>query len=163
VTRGDVLATVGVSAAILIVLALLHKELVLSAFDPTATAALGFPRSRLDAGLLVAVTVGLVVSIPAVGTLLSVALLTVPALAARLWSDRIATTMVISAAFGAASGLIGLCASALWRVAAGGAIALTCSAFFAVSLVIRLLRDRYRPAANLPADKAMPERAFTAY
>jgi manganese/iron transport system permease protein len=156
VSRGDVGAAIAVTGLVLAVLALLHKELVLSAFDPIAAAALGYPRSRLDAALLVVVTISLVVSIPAVGTLLSVALLTVPALTARLWSDRIGTAMAIAASIGAASGFVGLCASALWRIAAGGAIALTCSACFVVSLAIRVLRDSRRPAGTAPSQVLPP-------
>ena len=42
--------------------------------------------------------------VPAVGTLLAVALLTVPALAARQWTDRVGRMTVLAAAFGALSG-----------------------------------------------------------
>jgi ABC-type Mn2+/Zn2+ transport system permease subunit len=42
--------------------------------------------------------------------------------------------MTIGAAVGAASGLVGLCAAALWDIAAGGAIALSAGALFLFSL-----------------------------
>jgi len=134
VTNADIGTTIGVGVAVLGLLAVLHKELVLGAFDREGAGALGYRTVVLDGIVLAAITVTLVSAIPAVGTLLAVALLTVPALTARLWTDRLGTTMVLAAVFGAVSGALGLCASAVWSVAAGGAIALTTGALFAVSL-----------------------------
>ena len=133
---------------VLAVLAALHKELVLGAFDPAGARAAGYPATRLDAVLLVAVTLTLVVSIPAVGTLLAVALLTVPALTARLWTDRLGPTLALAAGLGAASGCVGLCAAAIWSIAAGGAIALTTGVLFAASLAV----TRWRSPRTAPRD-----------
>lgn len=133
VTRGDLLTTAVVGALLLAALALLHKELVLGAFDPDGAAAAGYRTALLDLGILSVVTVALVTAVPAVGTLLAVALLTVPALAARLWADRVAPAMVLAAAIGAGSGVVGLCLSAAFGIAAGGAIALTATAAFLLS------------------------------
>ena len=56
-----------------------------------------------------------VTTVPAVGTILSVALLSVPALTARLVTRRVGTAMVAGAAYGAAGGVLGLTASAGFR------------------------------------------------
>jgi ABC-type Mn2+/Zn2+ transport system permease subunit len=139
VTPGDVLATVLGGGVVLLALGALHKELVASAFDPTGAAALGYPVGRFDILVMAAVTVVMATMVPATGTLLSVAMLTVPALTARLWAERIGSTMAIAAGVGAASGLLGLAASTVWRVAAGGAIALVAAGIFGVSLVLHTL------------------------
>jgi ABC-type Mn2+/Zn2+ transport system permease subunit len=68
--------------------------------------------------------------------LLAVALLTVPALAARLWTERLGPAMAVAAAIGAASGVVGLCVSTAFDIAAGGAIALTRTAVFVASLLL---------------------------
>lgn len=151
VTNADIATTIGVGIAVLGLLALLHKELVLGAFDSDGAGALGYRTVLLDAIVLGAITVTLVSAIPAVGTLLAVALLTVPALTARLWTDRLGTTMLLAGIFGAASGAIGLCAAAIWSVAAGGSIALTAGAVFAVSLAATSIghRRRTRPPPRL--------------
>jgi manganese/iron transport system permease protein len=153
VTRSDIVTTLVVGAGVLLVLGLLHKELVLGAFDPTHAGALGYRTWLLDASVLAGVTVTMVTAVPAVGTLLAVALLTVPGLTARLWSDRIGPTMIIAALVGALSGVIGLCAAAIWSIAAGGAIALATGACFLVSFMVtswpRALRLASRP--NTPA------------
>ena len=133
VTRGDVVTTAVVGLLVLGALGALHKELVLAAFDPQAAAAAGYRTALLDLCMLAIVTVALVTAVPAVGTLLAVALLTVPALAARLWVDRVVPAMAVAAAIGAGSGVAGLCLSAVFGIAAGGAIALSASAAFVVS------------------------------
>ena len=101
--------------------------------------------------MLVAVTVTMATTIPAVGTLLSVALLTVPALTARLWTDRVGPTMAVAAAFGAASGVLGLAARRCGASPPGGAIGLAAAALFAVSLAATSVRAPARTTAGVGA------------
>jgi ABC-type Mn2+/Zn2+ transport system permease subunit len=139
VTRADLATTVVVGALLLAALAALHKELVLGAFDREGAAAAGYRTALLDLCLLSIVTVTLVTAVPAVGTLLAVALLTVPALAARQWADRVGPAMLVAAVIGALSGVVGLCLSAVYGMAAGGAIALSTAVAFALSAAGRRL------------------------
>jgi manganese/iron transport system permease protein len=137
VDRADLLTTLLVGAAVAVVLVVFHKELVFAAFDRGGAAAAGYRVAALDTLILVVVTIAIVVAVPAVGTLLALAMLTVPALTARLWADRVGPTMLVAALLGAASGVVGLLLSAAWSIAAGGAIALTAAAFFALSVAVR--------------------------
>jgi ABC-type Mn2+/Zn2+ transport system permease subunit len=137
VSAADLITTAAVGAVLVGVLVAFHKELVLGAFDPGGLTALGYPARRLDTLVLIVVTVALVVSVPAVGTLLAVALLTVPALSARQWTDRVGPMTVLAAGLGATSGVLGLCLSAVYDIAAGGASALTATALFALSAAVR--------------------------
>jgi len=148
VTSADIATTFVVGVLLLVVLTALHKELIHGAFDPAGLGALGYSDRTLDLVMLVVVTVALVTAVPAVGTLLAVALLSVPALAARQWVDRTGQMMVLAAAMGAGSGLVGLCLSAAFDVAAGGAIALTAAAIFLLSA---LLRSPHSPLAAAPS------------
>ena len=154
VTPADVVTTALGGGVVILVLAALHKELVASAFDPAGSAALGYPVRRLDTLVLAAVTITMATTIPATGTLLSVALLTVPALTARVWTDRVGPAMVIAAGVGAASGLLGLAASTLWRIAAGGAIGLAATALLALALAARAAQAAYSrsPLRALPSN-----------
>lgn len=156
VSRGDILTTVGVAVAVLGVLGALHKELVHGAFDPGGLGALGYSTRTLDVVVLVVVTVSLVTAVPAVGTVLAVALLTVPALAARQWVERVAPMMAVAAGIGAMSGVVGLAISAAWNIAAGPAIALTAAAIFGVSVAARVARTSIRrmPTNRLRATAA---------
>jgi ABC-type Mn2+/Zn2+ transport system permease subunit len=137
VTSADLVTTAVVGAVLIAVLVAFHKELVLGAFDPGGLTALGYPGQALEVLVLLVVTVALVVCVPAVGTLLAVALLTVPALTARQWTDRVGPMTVLAAALGALSGVAGLCLSAAFDIAAGGTIALTATAVFVLSAAVR--------------------------
>lgn len=160
VGTADVVATLVVGACIAAALALLHKELVLGAFDRQALVALGYPAAVLDAGVLALVAATVVTAIPAVGTILAVALLVAPAATARLWTDRVVSAMALAAALGALSGGVGLWVSLTWNVAAGGAIVLVAAALFALSLVVSP-RHGLIPVTGLlrqPAHAALPRR-----
>lgn len=149
----DLVVTAVTGVVVLAVLAALHKELVLGAFDRPGLQALGYPAVALDLVLLLAVEAVVVTSVPAVGTIMAVALITAPAATARLWSDRLGTTMAIATVLGAASGAVGLLVSQRWDIAAGAAIVLVAAAGFAVSLVLAPLRG------SLSARGASPEGA----
>ena len=135
VDRRDLLTTTVVGLVVLGSVAATHKELVLRAFDPEGAAAQGYPR-MLDLGLLLCVGATVVTAVPTVGTILSVALLSVPALTARLVTQRVSTAMVAGAAYGAASGVLGLTASAQWDLAAGASFALASASLFFVTFAV---------------------------
>lgn len=144
VTPADVVLTAGLGALVVVVLVLSHKELLFGAFDPVAAAAQGYRLVLLDAVAMVVVLVTMVITIPAVGTLLAVALLVVPALTARQWTDRLASAMLLGALLGALAGVVGMLISAAWPVAAGAAVALASGAGFVVSVAVQAVRRRPR-------------------
>jgi ABC-type Mn2+/Zn2+ transport system permease subunit len=136
VNGADIAVTATVGVAVVAVLAGLHKELTFGAFDPTGVRAAGYRGTALDLVVLLAVEAVVVTAVPAVGTILSVALIVAPAATARLWTDRLGATFAIAAGVGIASGLGGLAISEFYRLAAGGAITLLAAAAFAVSWVV---------------------------
>jgi len=132
----DFVTTLVVGAGIVAALAFFHKELVLGAFDPQALRCLGYPAETLEAAMLMVIAATIVTSVPAVGTILAVALLVAPAATARLWTDRVGSAMALAAVLGAVSGIVGLLLSLAWSVAAGGAIVLVAASLFALSLIV---------------------------
>jgi len=151
VDTGDVILTAAVLAVGVATCGLLHKELVFSAFDHAGAASMGYNKVPLDLVVLILVTLVSVSVIPAVGTLLAISLLTIPGLIARLWSDRVVSMMIIASIGGASAGVIGLCLSAIWNIAAGGAIALTGVGLLGVSLIVR--QPRRWSGAITPGDR----------
>ncbi len=116
----------------------LHKELVLRAFDPVATAAAGYRVWVLDLVLNVAVALAVVAAVRAVGTVLLVAFLVTPAAAARLCCRRVASMMAVATALAAVCGWVGLAASYEAsvhhgvRLASGATVVLAITAGFLV-------------------------------
>jgi manganese/iron transport system permease protein len=137
VAPADVWITAAAAVVVLGVLALLHKELVLGAFDAGSLAALGYPVLLLDLVLLVGIEVTVVTALPAMGTILCVSLLVAPAATARLWTDDLVTTMVLAAGLGVTAGAAGLAISVAAHTAAGATVALVAAALFVGSAVVR--------------------------
>jgi manganese/iron transport system permease protein len=145
VDQRELLDTFVVMVACLLVLAMLHKELVMRAFDPVGAQAMGFHIARLDIVLNVIIAFTVVAAIRAMGTVLVVAFVVTPAAAARLLCRRIGTAMAVSAAFAAIGGWLGLAISYEgsvhhgWRLAAGATVVLLLTAgFVAVAVGVRV-------------------------
>ncbi|RPF44200.1 manganese/iron transport system permease protein [Streptomyces sp. Ag109_G2-6] len=136
VTGRELATTACVGAAVLLALGVLHKELLYGAFDPDGQRAAGYPVAALDLLMLLLVEAVIVVTAPAVGVMLAMALIVGPATTARLWSDRIRTTILIAVGTGTGSCVLGLELSTRWNLAAGGTITLVVAAAFLVSLLI---------------------------
>ncbi|HEX8928588.1 MAG TPA: metal ABC transporter permease, partial [Actinomycetota bacterium] len=148
VDRADLLATLALAAVVAGVLWALRKELVLRAFDPDGAAAMGYRTAALDLVLNLLIALVVVAAVKAVGTVLVVALIIVPAAAARLLADRVATTAMLAAALGALGGWLGLAASYEVsvdrgiRLAAGATIVVVLVAAFALAAAVAPLRRR---------------------
>jgi manganese/zinc/iron transport system permease protein len=156
----DASVILAVAAAVLAAAILLRKEFKLLCFDPDFAAGLGLPVPALDLALMALVCLCTVAGLPAVGVVLMVALLVIPAAAARYWTDSFTTMLVLAAAFGAASALLGTALSAVAPTPAsaltrgwptGPVIVLTASAIFTLSLVIAPRRGLFAAALRRAA------------
>lgn len=123
------------SAVVLGTLALVYKELKILAFDREYGASLGLPMRSLEILLTLLLVVVVVVGLQTVGVVLIVATLVTPAAAARQWTDRLGTMILLSAAIGAGSGVVGALTSAsVAHLPTGPVIVLVVSAVLVVSL-----------------------------
>ncbi len=117
------------------VLALIYRPLVLDTVDP------GFLRSVSGSGgpvhllFLALVVLNLVGGFNALGTLLAVGLMMLPAAASRFWSADISAMLALSALIGCLSTLVGLLASFHLNLAAGPSIVLAAGAVYLVSML----------------------------
>ncbi len=89
-----------------------YKELRLTTFDPALATALGFRAGLMHAMLMVLVASATVAAFEAVGSILVIAMLIVPAAAARVCTDRYAVQLLASLAFALAAGVLGYIAGA---------------------------------------------------
>lgn len=152
---------IGIAGAVsLVVAALIYKELQLLCFDEGFAGSRGYPTTLIDLALMALVVVVTIVGLQAVGLILVIALLIIPAAAARFWTENLFRMTLVSAGLGAASGLAGSIASALFaRLPSGAMIVLVATAFFGVSMVfgpargtlVRWLRRRH---LNLRIDRS---------
>ena len=119
------------------VCACLLKELKLLCFDEQFAASRGFPVVALDAvvmGLIVVVTI---IGLQAVGLILMIAMLVMPAAAARFWTERMTRMTLVAAFLGGLSGMLGSATSAIFPgLPSGAMIVLVAALFFLASLVL---------------------------
>jgi manganese/iron transport system permease protein len=157
VDSGQITRTAVVAGVVLAVLALLHKELVLRAFDPPAAAALGYRIWLLDLALNLAIALVVVAAAQSVGTILVIALLVVPAATGRLVADRIAPITAIGVVAAALSGYAGLAvsyhASITYglRLAGGATVVLTLVAAYLLTMLAAALTRGLRPRRTADA------------
>lgn len=142
--RTDVFVIAIVAIGALLAITVLYKELKLLCFNSEYASGLGWPVHRLDLALMGLVCICTIAGLPAVGVVLMVALLVIPAAAARMWSDRLIVVIALSGFFGALSGILGTCLSAVLPVPAnalsrgwptGPMIVLVAATFFIVSVL----------------------------
>ena len=146
VEPGELAATAAVAAVVLLVLFALRKELLLRAFDPEGAAALGYRTILLDLALNVCVALVVVAGVKAVGTVLTIALILVPAATARLVTERVAGMAAVATVLGALGGYVGLAVSydvslrRDLRLASGATVVVVLVGFFLVALASVPLR-----------------------
>lgn len=134
--RQDVVLIVALALVVLSAVVLGFKEWKLLCFDREFGASIGRRVYLLDLALMALICICTVIGLPAVGVVLVVALLVIPAAGARFWTNRLGVMLAVAGAAGAISGVAGACVSALQsRVPAGPAIALAAGVFFGVSLL----------------------------
>jgi manganese/iron transport system permease protein len=157
VSRVEVAETALIGAVCLVVLALVHKELVLLALDRTQAAALGLPVVALDAVLYAVTAATVVVAVRAIGTVLVVAFVVTPAATGRLLTRSIPAAMAAAVAVAGLLGWVGLSASFEAsihhgvRLAAGATVVIAYTLGFALAGVARLVfTRRVRPTPTVP-------------
>lgn len=130
------LLLVGVIASITaLTLALVYRPLVAECFDPGFLRAIGGRGSLYHLLFLFLVVLNLVAGFQALGTLMAVGLMMLPAAAARLWATTLPGLMACASATAFASGFVGLIASFHLGVASGPSIVLTASLFYLFAIL----------------------------
>jgi zinc/manganese transport system permease protein len=138
----------------LFALALIWRPLVLECVDP------GFLRSVSSSGaavhllFLALLVLNLVAAFHALGTLLAVGMMMLPAAAARFWTQDVTRMVAISVMLGIFSAVLGLLISFHANLPTGPAVILAAGVFYALSVVLGPvggLRKRLTPSRHLEA------------
>lgn len=126
-----------IALASVILAALFLKEFALVCFNDAFARVDGWPVSRIDLLMMALVVVVVVAGLQAVGLILVIAMLILPPVAARFWTDRLWLLVLLAGALGGLSGYLGASISALLpRKPAGAVIVLTSGAIFALSMFL---------------------------
>ena len=142
----------GVSSLTLITFALFYRALLTEAFDPVFLRSVCKGAGGIHLLFLVLVVVNLVASFQALGTLMAVGLMMLPAVASRFWAQSFAPMVGVAAGLGLVASTAGLLISYHINVPSGPAIVLSAGALYLVSLLLGRfgsVRARYFPFKHL--------------
>ncbi|AGA59044.1 ABC-type Mn2+/Zn2+ transport system, permease component [Thermobacillus composti KWC4] len=134
--RQDMRTMTAVAAVVLLVVLISFKEWKLYLFDPAFARGIGLSGRLMEAAYLTLLVVIIVIGIQAVGVILMAALLIIPAVSARYWTNAFGTMLALSALFGGGAGVAGTYVSTLgdgWPT--GPFIVIAAAGIFLLSLV----------------------------
>jgi zinc/manganese transport system permease protein/manganese/iron transport system permease protein len=153
---GDLIGLLITAGTTVVIAAALHRSFVAAAFDTRIALTLGLRPHAAQLALVGLVTLAVVSSYQAVGSLLVVGLLLAPAVASSPWTSRIPARMVAASIFGTLAVCLGLLCSWYAGTAAGASIAAAAIALAVLSTVGAQLITRIRRPASMPAGKLAP-------
>ncbi|GAA4964410.1 metal ABC transporter permease [Actinoplanes utahensis] len=162
VTGRQLAETAVLALVILVGLLVGARALIFRTFDPVGASAAGFRVGWIDLWLNVILALVVVAAVRAVGTILVVALLIVPAAAARMVTGRLAVMAVLGAGLVLAAGYTGLLVSWIASVdhqvslPSASAVVLALVLFYLLLLPVRLWRDRRGATVPIPAQRRSP-------
>ena len=146
----------GISSLTLVALALLYRPLVIECVDPLFLRTVSRAGGPVHSAFLALVVVNLVGGFQALGTLLAVGLMLLPAITARFWAADLSGLIPVAMLVSMLSSVAGLLVSyhAGIRLPTGPAIVLSAGALYLVSMLIgprgglihRLVRRRHLEA-----------------
>ena len=147
----DLWVAYGVGFAVVLCLVVLQRGLLLALFEPTVAQSVGVPVARLNYLLIVLMICAMVASLQAVGVVLSVGLLILPAATVYLLTDSLAFMMWGGGLLGAAGACAGLLVSYWIDAPSGPAIVMLLGSAFVCAYVFgprygilgRCLRPRH--------------------
>jgi zinc/manganese transport system permease protein len=115
-------------------LAINYRGVILECVDPGYLAVNGGRGSRYHLGLMVLTVFNLVAGFQAMGTLMAVGMMMLPATIARLWADTLAGLLLSAWLSGVAASVVGLLLSYHLNLPSGPAIVLVAGVLYLLSL-----------------------------
>jgi manganese/zinc/iron transport system permease protein len=147
--EAEALALASLALAAALAAALLFNPLRVLCFDEAFAAASGLPVRLLDLSLTMLMLLVTVAGLRAVGLILVVALMVIPAVTARLLTERLSVMAPLAALLGAAAGWIGASLSAaLPGLPTGAVVTLVACLLFLAALLLSPTRGVLAAAAT---------------
>jgi manganese/iron transport system permease protein/iron/zinc/copper transport system permease protein len=136
ITTGQIVGLLAVSALAVAVVLGRYRALLFATFDPEVAEVSGVNVRRLEAVFMIVLSLSILATLTVVGVTLVAAMLVIPAVVARMLTDSFGRMLVLSAAIGTASGVVGMYLSYFAGVPSGTMIVLVGAAVFCVVLAI---------------------------
>lgn len=136
ITPTDIWMLAGVSVLTAVVIFFNYRALLFATFDPDVADVSGIKVSRVDALLMLVLSLSILATLTVIGVTLVAATLVIPAVVARMLTNRFSKMLVLSTVIGAVCGFTGMYLSYHLNVPSGTTIVLTGAALFAAVMLI---------------------------
>jgi len=136
VTQERLTTMIIVTIALVILVLLFYKELLLTSFDETMAQVVGLKTKLIHYLFLFVLTLVIVLSLQITGAILIVAMIITPAATAFLLTNRMHWMIVISAAIGLISSVIGIFVSFTFDISSGSSIVVVAAIFFVLAFIL---------------------------
>jgi len=146
VTRGDLLLLGFAFVLAVGVFLVFYRPLLFTTFDPEVAQATGVSVARMDALLMVVLSLSILSTLTIIGVTLVAATLVIPAVVSRMLTDSFGRMLWMSTVIGAVCGLVGMYLSYHLEIPSGTTIVLTNAAVFVVVLAVTGARGLRRTA-----------------
>jgi ABC-type Mn2+/Zn2+ transport system permease subunit len=113
-----------------------YRAFLFSTFDPEVADVSGVPVKRMDALLMLVLSVSILATLKIIGVTLVAATLVIPAVVARMLTDSFSRMLWISSGIGAAAGAVGMYLSFQLEIPSGTTIVLVDALVFLVVLTV---------------------------
>lgn len=125
----------GIASVSTLTLAIIYRSLVIECFDPAYLRTVGGKGAWMHQLFLGLLVLNLVSAFQAIGTLMSLGVMVLPAIAARFWSKNIDGTIAIAVGIAVSAAFIGLLLSYHYNLPSGPAIVLTSGIIYILSVL----------------------------
>jgi manganese/iron transport system permease protein/iron/zinc/copper transport system permease protein len=152
VTTEDLMVLGAVAALTVLGVFFLYKQLLFVTFDPEVAPTYGIAANRVDVVFTIILAAGIIASMQVLGVTMIAAAIVIPAVTARLLTNRFATLLWLSTAIGIVCGFSGMYASYYLDISSGATIVLVAALLFIIALALSRVRGlTRRPFRSAPA------------
>lgn len=132
----SLLMVAGITTFTLVILALIYRPLLIECFDPGFLRVIGGWGSFYHFIFLILVALNLIAAFQALGTLMALGMMMLPAVSSRLWARHVWSLFLLSSFFAVISGYLGLLLSYHLEWPSGPSIILIAGLIYGISLLI---------------------------
>lgn len=141
ISTGEVLFSIVLSLAVILVVILFYHELFAITFDEDYATVLGIKTRWINKMLILCTALTIVIGIKVVGALLVSSLIIFPSVTALQVARGFKSTLILAALFSITSVILGICMSYLFDLPTGATIVLVNAIFFCIAFTTRHVRS----------------------
>lgn len=142
ITTTDLVVISAVTAVISLLLFFFYKQLLFTTFDKDAAKIFGIKTERVEVLFSLILAAAIIVSMNIIGVTMIAAAIVIPAVTARMLTDRFSHMMIVSTLIGSGTAVTGMYLSYYFNAASGATIVLFAASVFCLAMFYNYIRRR---------------------